>query len=106
MNVSAVHIRVSKDQDREKIFAVHRSAFGDNEGPVIASLVGSPVDRMRMRLRARYDIQDVHDNHRLPHTLWLHTEINLTLRARDSRSSAELASASTTSISPRRHDGA
>lgn len=39
MNLNAVHIRVSRDQDRDKILAVHRSAFGDDEGPVIARLV-------------------------------------------------------------------
>jgi len=39
MDLNAVHIRVSKDQDRDRILAVHRSAFGDDEGPVIARLV-------------------------------------------------------------------
>ncbi len=39
MNLNAVHIRVSRYQDRDKILAVHRNAFGDDEGPVIASLV-------------------------------------------------------------------
>ncbi len=39
MNSSAVRIRVSEDGDRERILAVHRNAFGDDEGPVIANLV-------------------------------------------------------------------
>lgn len=39
MNLNAIDIRVSKDQDRDRILAVHRSAFGDDEGPVIARLV-------------------------------------------------------------------
>lgn len=39
MNSNAVCIRVSEDGDRERILAVHRNAFGDEEGPVIANLV-------------------------------------------------------------------
>jgi len=39
MNSNAVRIRVSEDGDRERILAVHRNAFGDEEGPVIANLV-------------------------------------------------------------------
>ncbi len=39
MNSNAVHIRVSRDHDRDAILTVHRSAFGDDEGPVIARLV-------------------------------------------------------------------
>ena len=39
MDLNAVHIRVARDQDRDRILAVHRSAFGDDEGPVIARLV-------------------------------------------------------------------
>ena len=37
-------MRVSKGQDRERILAVHRSAFGDDEGPVIARLVEEMLD--------------------------------------------------------------
>jgi predicted N-acetyltransferase YhbS len=44
MNLNAVHIRVTVDQDRDKVLAVHRSAFGDEEGPVIASLVDEMLD--------------------------------------------------------------
>mgnify|MGYP001815791934 FL=1 len=44
MNSNAVHIRVSSDQDRHRILAVHRSAFGDDEGPVIARLVEEMLD--------------------------------------------------------------
>ena len=39
MDLNAIHIRVSEDQDRDRILAIHRSAFGDDEGPVIANLV-------------------------------------------------------------------
>ena len=44
MNSNAVHIRVAVDQDRDKVLAVHRSAFGDDEGPVIARLVEAMLD--------------------------------------------------------------
>ena len=39
MNSNAVRIRVSDDGDRTRILAIHRDAFGDDEGPVIANLV-------------------------------------------------------------------
>lgn len=39
MSPNVVGIRVSDDRDRERIVAVHRNAFGDDEGPVIANLV-------------------------------------------------------------------
>ena len=44
MNSNTVHIRVARDQDRDKILAVHRSAFGDDEGPLIARLVEEMLD--------------------------------------------------------------
>lgn len=39
MTATAFLIRKSRDGDRERILAVHRNAFGDDEGPVIANLV-------------------------------------------------------------------
>jgi len=39
MNRNSVHTRIASDQDRDRILAVHRDAFGDDEGPVIANLV-------------------------------------------------------------------
>ncbi|KAA5538640.1 hypothetical protein FYK55_26885 [Roseiconus nitratireducens] len=42
MNV--VQIRVSRDPGRDSILAVHRSAFGDDEGPVISGLVDETLD--------------------------------------------------------------
>ncbi len=44
MNLNAVQVRVSRDPDRDAILAVHRSAFGDDEGPVIARLVEEMLD--------------------------------------------------------------
>lgn len=44
MNLNTVQIRVSRDPDRDAIFAVQRSAFGDDEGPVIARLVEEMLD--------------------------------------------------------------
>ena len=44
MDLNAVHIRISRDQDRDSILAVHRSAFGDDEGLVIARLVEEMLD--------------------------------------------------------------
>ena len=39
MNPNSVQIRVSNEGDRTRILALHRNAFGDEEGPVIANLV-------------------------------------------------------------------
>jgi putative acetyltransferase len=44
MNLNSVQIRLSRDHDRDAILAVHRSAFGDDEGPLIASLVEEMLD--------------------------------------------------------------
>ncbi len=39
MSSNAVSVRVSGDGDHDAILAVHRNAFGDEEGPVISNLV-------------------------------------------------------------------
>ena len=44
MNSNAVRIRVSDEGDHDRILAVHRNAFGDDQGPVIASLVAEMLD--------------------------------------------------------------
>jgi hypothetical protein len=44
----------------------------------IASIVTRPVDVMRLRLRARYDFEDVFDNHRLAQALWGYLEVAFT----------------------------
>lgn len=48
--MDTVHIRSARDQDRDKILAVHRSAFGDDEGPVIARLVEEMLDELSLSL--------------------------------------------------------
>jgi hypothetical protein len=49
----------------------------------IASLTARPVDLLRLRLRIRYDFEDIFDNHRLPQVLWSYLDASLTLRERD-----------------------
>ena len=39
MNASNISIRQSREHERDEILAVHLDAFGDDEGPVIATLV-------------------------------------------------------------------
>jgi hypothetical protein len=49
----------------------------------IASLAARPVDLLRLRLRMRYDFEDIFDNHRLPQVLWTYLDASLALRERD-----------------------
>jgi hypothetical protein len=49
----------------------------------VLSFTGRPVDKLRLRIRIRYDVQDLQDNERLPHTLWVYIDAPITLRERD-----------------------
>ncbi len=52
----------------------------------IAAILGvttRPVDILRLRLRIRYDFEDIWDNHRRPHTLWAYLDAAVTARERD-----------------------
>ena len=49
----------------------------------ILNVTTHPVDLLRLRLRVRYDFEDVWDNHRLPQTLWAYLDAALTVRERD-----------------------
>ena len=49
----------------------------------ILNVTTRPVDLLRLRLRVRYDFEDVWDNHRLPQTLWAYLDAALTVRERD-----------------------
>lgn len=49
----------------------------------VLSLTTQPHDLLRLRLRLRYDFDDVWNNHRLPQTLWGYLDMALTLRERD-----------------------
>ena len=79
MNSNAVHIRFATDQDRDKILAIHRNAFGDDEGPVIARLVeemlndpsGEPILSLVAEL----------DNELVGHVLFTSAEIELSKQA-------------------------
>jgi len=46
-------------------------------------LTTRPVDIFRIRLRVRYDFEDISDNHRFPQALWAYLDAALTLRQRD-----------------------
>jgi hypothetical protein len=49
----------------------------------ILNLTTRPIDMFRVRLRVRYDFEDISDNHRLPQTLWAYLDAALTLRQHD-----------------------
>lgn len=44
MNTDAIQVRPARSDDRDRILALHLDAFGDAEGPVIASLVEEMLD--------------------------------------------------------------
>lgn len=68
----------------------HRSLL-DAPGPrrvqhdvaAIFNVTGRPVDLLRLRVRIRYDFEDVFDNQRLSQALWAHAEAAFALRDRD-----------------------
>lgn len=49
----------------------------------ILSITSRPVDRLRVRARLRYDLNDVWNNHRLPQAIWSYLDAALKLRDRD-----------------------
>ena len=63
----------------------HASAFGRGQRDLAAvlTLAGRPAEPLGIRVRVRYDLEDVFDNHRLPHTAWLYVECAVRTRARD-----------------------
>ena len=44
MNTDAIQVRPARSDDRDRILAVHLDAFGDEEGPVIVSLLEEMLD--------------------------------------------------------------
>ena len=44
MNTEVIQVRLGRGEDRDCILAVHRDAFGDDEGPEIVSLVEEMLD--------------------------------------------------------------
>lgn len=44
MNTDAIQVRPARSDDRDRILTLHLDAFGDDEGPVIASLVEEMLD--------------------------------------------------------------
>lgn len=83
--------RVAFEARRDLHFALqaqHRwhaapPARGQRDVAAIFSLTARPVGALRLRLRVRYDVEDVFDNHRLPHTVWVYVESMLRVRDRD-----------------------
>jgi hypothetical protein len=49
----------------------------------ILNVTTRPVDMLRVRLRVRYDFDDIWNNHRLPQTLWSYLDVALSWRGRD-----------------------
>jgi DNA uptake protein ComE-like DNA-binding protein len=49
----------------------------------IFDLRAHPIDLLRLRMRLRYDFEDLFDNHRLPQTLWVYLDTAFTTRERD-----------------------
>jgi len=50
---------------------------------VVLNVTTRPIDRLRVRIRVRYDFEDIWDNHRLPQALWAYVDAALALRERD-----------------------
>jgi hypothetical protein len=50
---------------------------------VVLHATTRPVDILRVRARLRYDVEDIDDNHRLPHTIWLYVDSAIAVRKRD-----------------------
>ena len=44
MNTDAIQVRQARSDDRDRILALHLDAFGDDEGPVIVSLLEEMLD--------------------------------------------------------------
>lgn len=68
----------------------HRWVGSNRAGPqfqqdvaAILNVTARPADLLRLRLRLRYDFEDVWNNHRLPQTLWAYLDAALTVRERD-----------------------
>lgn len=61
----------------------HGSSGRQRDVSGVLALTGRPVERLGIRVRFRYDIEDLFDNHRLPHTAWLYVECAFRLRERD-----------------------
>ena len=49
----------------------------------VLQLAANPLEMFRLRTRLRYDVEDIDDNRRLPHTIWLYVDASLTVRQRD-----------------------
>jgi hypothetical protein len=49
----------------------------------IVDLTTRPIELLRLRVRVRYDFDDVWNNHRLPQTLWFYSDAAITVRERD-----------------------
>lgn len=59
------------------------SARFQQDVAAILNVTVRPVDIVRLRLRVRYDFEDIWDNHRLPQALWAYLDAALTVRDRD-----------------------
>ncbi len=60
-----------------------RSARFQQDVAAILTVTTRPIDILRLRLRVRYDFEDVWNNHRLSQALWGYLDAALTVRERD-----------------------
>ncbi|MGB8329431.1 MAG: hypothetical protein WCE62_04835 [Polyangiales bacterium] len=49
----------------------------------VVSITTRPIDFLRIRIRARYDFEDIWNNHRLPQVLWTYVDTTFTVREHD-----------------------
>lgn len=68
MNASGITIRAAHDHERYQVLSVHLDAFGDEEGPVIAKLVGELLDDATAR--PIYSLVAEIDGHLVGHVLF------------------------------------
>ncbi|HET6418447.1 MAG TPA: hypothetical protein VFG22_19270 [Polyangiales bacterium] len=76
--------RVSVSAQLEHAWSQIRLAAGGAQQDIAAvlSLTTQPHELLRLRLRVRYDFEDIWNNHRLPQAVWGYLNAALTLRER------------------------
>lgn len=76
-------IRISAQYQHEWVVLV-ASGRPQQDMAALLQITAQPIDRLRLRTRARYDFEDIRNNQRLVQALWCNLEAAFTLRRRDS----------------------
>lgn len=76
-------LTLSLQVQHRRLRALTTSLHRQSDLAAIFTLLGRPTDSFRIRARIRYDLEDVSDNHRLPHVVWTQLEADLNVRQHD-----------------------